>query len=92
MLKKNLEVKWDTIQGSSNSMCKTQRARRAWLFEEPREAHSEREPGARSEWSFSCRNDGSLFGKEAGCFPNIFFLFAGPGAALQRLCSGSRCP
>lgn len=92
MLKKNLEVKWDTIQGSSNSMCKTQRARRAWLFEGPREAHSEREPGARSEWSFSCRNDGSLFGKEAGYFPNIFFLFAGPGAALQRLCSGSRCP
>lgn len=92
MLKKNLEVKWDTIQGSSNSMCKTQRARRAWLFEGPREAQSEREPGARSEWSFSCKNDGSLFGKEAGCFPNIFFLFAGPGAALQRLCSGSRCP
>lgn len=36
-------------------------------------AQSGREPDARSEWSFSCNNDGSLFGKEAGCFPTFSF-------------------
>lgn len=88
----NWKWRWDTFEGSRNSIYTIQRWEEHGYLRDGQMARVWESLVQGKSGLSPAKNDGSLFGNEAGCFANVSSLFASPGTELQWQYARSRCP